>query len=740
MDIKDGINTNIVRTNYLTNPSVGPKSVKTGLWFDPVTKTVKISKNLDVENPVNVVWDEVATKCDIPLRHDVAFFYTEEFRYNFMYPYRYEYPYSYSYEYPYSYSYSYDHYYNYHHYYNYEFGYDYSYGYPYSYAYEYSYGYNYEYNYNHRYAYPANWVYCYTYYGPTEILYHTNIFDYRYYYSTPAKYVYVSGQVPVYRSVSNYVKQFETVSYTYHLSEFATVSIPGKSEVLYFEANEATLDVAGPIKFLTTSRESEFGYNKWTEINEYFIFAYGYKKTGYSIFKKTSHWIYDSSSGASNLTKTTELCAVRNHWMTPSDYHEQSFSASSWWSNVFNSTPVLIGSDLIRTNPYTTELSISVDYTSSTVSEIQGYTELLSISEMVDFSTEVKVSASGYWQTVYETDVKSEIVEGKSWNDCISVPAPLPGDSTENTCELVAAKPTTRNVSSIYRMLNPKTSEDGDPFTISYNIDGVSIEEIDGQYKEVQHLSLYVNNGTWYGDGEQVPSSKNGANFDVSFLADEIDLTQTYYIAVKPNLEFGTVSSINDMTLMPESELESFIFASPEAKFIGAIEFDGEQDFDVIQCQTNDIVYPVKFGVASPFVLNRKTLDESDGNVAVYEAKGGIINFNKKNEAKFKFEVLDFTINLTKTQLNNGGYVAMEVKYKVTDDAVELVSASPKFFKSGSAKALKFDASEEVSSFKNGVFKHWIPLSKIKENSVQKFKILDPEIINYGFLESTLNV
>ena len=289
-------------------------------------------------------------------------------------------------------------------------------------------------------------------------------------------------------------------------------------------------------------------------------------------------------------------------------------------------------------------------------------------------------------------------------------------------------------------MLNPTVSDGNDPFTISYNIDGVSIEEIDGQYKEVQHLSLYINDGTWYGDGEQVPSSKNGAKFDIPFLTDEIDLTQTYYIAVKPNLEFGTVRSINDMTLMPESELESFIFASPEAKFIGAIEFDGEQDFDVIQCQTNDIVYPVKFGVASPFVLNRKTLDESDGNVAVYEAKGGIINFNKKNEAKFKFEVPDFTIDLTKTQLNNGGYVALEVKYKVTDDAVELVSASPKFFKSGSAKALKFEASEEVSSFKNGVFKHWIPLSKIKENSVQKFKILDPEIINYGFLESTLNV
>ena len=70
MDIKDGINTNIVRTNYLTNPSVGPKSVKTGLWFDPVTKTVKISKNLDVENPVNVSQPipALSTTISIPMK------------------------------------------------------------------------------------------------------------------------------------------------------------------------------------------------------------------------------------------------------------------------------------------------------------------------------------------------------------------------------------------------------------------------------------------------------------------------------------------------------------------------------------------------------------------------------------------------------------------------------------------------------------------------------------------------
>lgn len=288
-------------------------------------------------------------------------------------------------------------------------------------------------------------------------------------------------------------------------------------------------------------------------------------------------------------------------------------------------------------------------------------------------------------------------------------------------------------------MLNP-TSSETDSFAISYNIDGVSIEEVDGQYKEIQHLSLYVNNGTWYGDGEQIPSSKNGAKFDIPFLADELDLTQSYYIAAKPILEFGKVSSIDPITLIPESELENFVFASPEARFIGAIDFDGEQTFEVIQSQTSDIVFPIKFGVMSPFVLNRKTLDSSDGTMVTYEAKGGIINFNKNNEKKFKFEVPDFSINVSKTQLTSGGYVALEVKYDVAGDEVELVLASPKFFKAGSAKAVKFEAGEEVTSLKAGTFKHWIPLIKIKENSVSKFKITDPEIINYGFLESTLNI
>lgn len=204
MDFFEDINANKVKTDYITNKPVGSNSVKNGFWFDPLSKTIMVSKNLDSDEPT---WCEVATKCDIPLRFDITHHYytTNEYNYVFVYnytkTYRYGYPYIYTYTYRYNYEWFFFFYYRYNYNYYYDIfvhtyhRYEYKYEYPYSYAYTYTYSdpvfYEYRYPYSYTYTYidtvfvPVvyEYPYSYTYYTYGDTVFVPVFYEYKYSYS-----------------------------------------------------------------------------------------------------------------------------------------------------------------------------------------------------------------------------------------------------------------------------------------------------------------------------------------------------------------------------------------------------------------------------------------------------------------------------------------------------------------------------------------------------------------------------
>lgn len=204
MDFFEDINANKVKTDYITNKPVGSNSVKNGFWFDPLSKTIMVSKNLDSDEPT---WCEVATKCDIPLRFDITHHYytTNEYNYVFVYnytkTYRYGYPYIYTYTYRYNYEWFFFFYYKYNYNYYYDIfvhtyhRYEYKYEYPYSYTYTYTYSdpvfYEYRYPYSYTYTYidtvfvPVvyEYPYSYTYYTYGDTVFVPVFYEYRYSYS-----------------------------------------------------------------------------------------------------------------------------------------------------------------------------------------------------------------------------------------------------------------------------------------------------------------------------------------------------------------------------------------------------------------------------------------------------------------------------------------------------------------------------------------------------------------------------
>lgn len=218
MDFFEDINTNKVKTDYITNKPTGSNSVKNGFWFDPLSKTIMVSKNLDSDEPT---WCEVATKCDIPLRFDITHHYYTASKYNYVFvynytkTYRYGYPYIYTYTYRYNYDWFFYFYYNYyydvvvHTYHRYEYEYVYGYGYPYTYTYTYRYPYTYRYRYSYSYSYEH----------PIFIpIYHR--YEYEYGYEYPYEYGYEYGYPYNYPYTYRYNYDHTVVIPIYHKYEY----------------------------------------------------------------------------------------------------------------------------------------------------------------------------------------------------------------------------------------------------------------------------------------------------------------------------------------------------------------------------------------------------------------------------------------------------------------------------------------------------------------------------------------
>ena len=226
MDFFEDINTNKVKTDYITNKPTGSNSVKNGFWFDPLSKTIMVSKNLDSDEPT---WCEVATKCDIPLRFDITHHYYSASKYNYVFvynytkTYRYGYPYIYTYTYRYNYDwffyFSYNYYYDIvvHTYHRYE--YEYKYGYPYTYTYGYSYNYPYTYRYRYSYSYDRPiFIPVYYSYSYSDTVFIPVHYSYEYPYTYRYRYSYSYDRpifIPVYYSYSYSDTVFIPVHYSY---------------------------------------------------------------------------------------------------------------------------------------------------------------------------------------------------------------------------------------------------------------------------------------------------------------------------------------------------------------------------------------------------------------------------------------------------------------------------------------------------------------------------------------------
>ena len=275
MDFFEDINTNKVKTDYITNKPTGSNSVKNGFWFDPLSKTIMVSKNLDSDEPT---WCEVATKCDIPLRFDITHHYYSTSKYNYVFVYNYTktYRYGYPYIYTYTYRYNYDWFFFFYYKYNYNYYYDifvhtyhryeYKYEYPYSYTYTYTYRdpvvYEYRYPYSYTYTYtdtvfvPVVYEYPYSYtYSYIDTVFVPVFYEYPYSYS-----YYTYGYtvfVPVF-----YEYEYEyPYSYPYYYPYEYVVPYFYNLSKCYCETSEITEDLHIPftqeveVEYQTLERE-----------------------------------------------------------------------------------------------------------------------------------------------------------------------------------------------------------------------------------------------------------------------------------------------------------------------------------------------------------------------------------------------------------------------------------------------------------------------------------------------------
>lgn len=253
-------------------------------------------------------------------------------------------------------------------------------------------------------------------------------------------------------------------------------------------------------------------------------------------------------------------------------------------------------------------------------------------------------------------------------------------------------------------------------------------------YVEIPSVQIFIEKGTWYGNGTSVYVPFSGLDeenkFPIPFTDKIVKLIEnTIYVALSPVLQFGKTVSVSDYAIVFESKIADYCKHNPGTVIVSKFEFDPiTEKISHAQFIKGDIYQNLHAGADFPFIFFQKS---GNSDKFVYEAKGGILKTNGND-----YTVPNLEVELSEAELRVGGLFVLKVQYDA--NTYEVVSAEPLFVKSTTAKYKKFIKNKQTTETKSSKITTYFNIAELTKDSVTDTGITDPKPVSFGLLMNTL--
>lgn len=253
-------------------------------------------------------------------------------------------------------------------------------------------------------------------------------------------------------------------------------------------------------------------------------------------------------------------------------------------------------------------------------------------------------------------------------------------------------------------------------------------------YVEIPSVQIFIEKGTWYGNGTSVYVPFSGSDeedeFSIPFTDKIVKLIEnTVYVVLSPVLQFGKTVSVSDYAIVFESKIADYCKHNPGTVIVSKFEFNPTTEkISHTQLIKGDIYQNLHTGANFPFIFFQKS---GNSNKFVYEAKGGLLKTNGND-----YTVPNLEIELSEAELSTGGLFVLKVQY--SKETYEVISTEPMFVKTNSAKYKKLIKNKQFTETKSGKLITYFNIAELTSDSIKDSGIADPKPVSFGLLMNTL--